>query len=106
MDKVVKGLGWLLNKLISLLVSILAGLIKGILYLVWNIINGLLDLLFSLLPPSPFKLISTAGLEDIFAQINYLLPLHECIVILEAWLSVVAVLYVYSVIARWLKLIE
>ena len=38
--------------------------------------------------------------------INYFVPVGICIKIGEAWLAAIVVFYLWSVVARWIKLIE
>lgn len=90
--------------------KVLANIISGVFYALINailtVITSLLDLIYLVFPSSPFQIIKTAGFEDILAQINYILPLNEAIVILEAWVIAIAIFYLYSIVARWVKAIE
>ncbi len=90
--------------------KVLANILSGVLYALLNailaIVTTLLDLVFAVFPPSPFSIISSAGFEDILAEINYIFPLSECVTILEAWVIAVGVYYLYMVVARWVKAIE
>ena len=38
--------------------------------------------------------------------LNYFVPVGTCLKIGAAWLSAIALFYLYSVVARWIKLIE
>lgn len=90
--------------------KVLANIISGVFYALINsllfVVTTLLDLIFAVFPSSPFKIVNTSGFENILAQINYILPLKECLVILETWTVAVAIFYLYSVVARWVKAIE
>lgn len=67
---------------------------------------SLLDAVLSVLPTSPF-----APYIDEFANLpflgylNWFLPVGKMLEVGLAWLGVIALYYVYSVIARWVKLI-
>lgn len=72
-----------------------------------EMLDKLLAVIVSLLPLSPF-----AGAIDSLAQvpylgyINYFIPVGTCLKIGTAWLSAIALFYLYSVVARWVKLIS
>lgn len=38
--------------------------------------------------------------------LNYFVPVGTCLKIGTAWLAAIALFYLYSVLARWIKLIE
>ena len=71
-----------------------------------DLIGLLVSLLYNLLPDSPFTIIKNSGFSDLISQINYFLPVYEFISIMETWLVAIAVWYVYSIFARWIKAIE
>lgn len=68
--------------------------------------NGLLQNLVNALPVSPF-----AGYLDQFASLpalgylNWFFPVRGCLTVMAAWLAAVTLFYLYSVVARWVKLI-
>ena len=72
-----------------------------------EILDKLLAVVLSLLPLSPFKEFIDK-LEDIpfLGYLNYFIPVGTCLKIGAAWLSAIALFYLYSVVARWIKLIE
>ena len=72
-----------------------------------EILDKLLAVVLSLLPLSPFKGFIDK-LEDIpfLGYLNYFIPVGTCLKIGAAWLSAIALFYLYSVVARWIKLIE
>lgn len=69
-------------------------------------LGGLAQRILMLLPTSPFR-----PFVDQFAALpglgvlNWFFPVSECLVVLGAWLSAIAVFLLYSVIMRWVKLI-
>ncbi|MDD4548095.1 MAG: hypothetical protein PHI05_05105 [Bacilli bacterium] len=71
-----------------------------------DLIGLLVSLLYSLLPNSPFTIIKNSEFADIISQINYFIPIYEFIAIMETWLIAIAIWYVYSIFARWIKAIE
>ena len=68
--------------------------------------NGLLQNIVNALPLSPF-----AGFLDEFQDLpalgwlNWFFPVRGCLQVMAAWLAAVTLFYVYSVVARWVKLI-
>ena len=67
---------------------------------------SLLDAVLSVLPTSPFApyIDEFAGLPFL-GYLNWFLPVGKMLEIGLAWLGVIALYYIYSVIARWVKLI-
>lgn len=72
-----------------------------------EILDKLLDVLLSVFPTSPFAE-PIAELTDLpyLGYINYFFPVGDCIKIGVAWLTAIGVYYLYTVVARWLKLIQ
>lgn len=72
-----------------------------------EILDKFLFFLLSILPTSPFAPIID-NLEQLpyLGYINYFVPVGICIKIGEAWLAAIVVFYLWSVVARWIKLIE
>ncbi len=77
-------LDWIVEKLLSFLSYVLAAL-----------------------PTSPFS----SFLEDVshlpfLGYLNWVLPIGKMLQIGAAWLAAIALFYLYSVIMRWIKLIQ
>ena len=72
-----------------------------------QMLDALLSVLLHLLPLSPFA-DAIANLTQLpyLAYLNYFVPVGTFIKIGEAWLAAIALFYLYSVLARWIKLIE
>lgn len=72
-----------------------------------EMLDKLLSVILSLLPLSPFAPV-IANLEQLphLGYINYFVPIGTFLRIGEAWLAAIAIFYLYSVVARWIKLIE
>lgn len=84
-------------------------LIQGL----FSMFNSILDIiglvaetLVNLLPSSPFNMIQNSSFSDLISQINYFLPVYEFVVIMETWLVAIAIFYLYSIFARWIKAID
>lgn len=71
-----------------------------------NILGGFLGILCKVLPSSPFNLIDSSQYADFLSKINYFIPFYEFVVIMESWLICISIYYIYSVWARWIKMIE
>lgn len=70
-------------------------------------ILGIADLLFQVLPESPFqKFYKSLGQIPGLGYLNYFVPVSEMIVILESWLAAIAIFYIYQIALRWIKMIE
>lgn len=71
------------------------------------LLNTFLDMLMSVFPTSPF-----AGPIEELAQLPYLgylnwvIPVSQMLKIGTAWLVAIGLYYLYSIIARWIKLIQ
>lgn len=76
------------------------------------ITGALVDLAISIInifPTSPFVVLDELSNTEIYEWIqmlNWFIPVGSFVAILEAWLSGVAIYYVYQVALRWIKVIE
>lgn len=76
------------------------------------ITDTLVDLaiaIINIFPTSPFVILdelSNTEIYDWIQMLNWFIPISSFVAILEAWLSCVAVYYVYQVVLRWIKVIE
>jgi hypothetical protein len=86
MTIVTNVLTWLQNQLISILHSVL-----------------------SVFPHSPFSSyidsLSKSSILDYLAYINWFIPFSFILDVMLVWLTAVSAFYLYSVVARWIKLI-
>lgn len=75
--------------------------------IIW-LFSAVLNIVFSLLPDSPFLNISTYSLSinKYLPNLSWLLPIKQIIGILVIWLGCMLIYYVYSVVMRWIKLID
>lgn len=78
------------------------GMINGLI----KALGAVLGFLFSVLPPSPFKLIDNSPIAQYLPSINWLIPINEMILVGEAWLAAIAAYYLYQIVLRWVKAIE
>lgn len=75
---------------------------------IWNaiadVINSVLSVVFSFLPPSPFKDMFTAMADnEVIQYLNWFIPVGDFLVMMAVWLGAIIVFYAYQVILRWLK---
>jgi len=84
----------------------LATALFAILNKILEIIGMVANVLYSLLPSSPFTIIENTEFSSLIAKINYFLPIYEFVVIMETWLVAIAIFYLYSLFARWIKAIQ
>lgn len=74
-------------------------------WLLGKLMEGL-NYVFGLLPLSPFRgFIEDFGDLPFLGYLNWLIPVGDIIKVGLAWLGVIALFYLYSVIMRWVKLI-
>ena len=72
-----------------------------------EILDKLLSVILSLLPLSPFAdAIDNLSQLPYLGYLNYFVPVETLLKIGAAWLAAIALFYLYSVLARWIKLIE
>lgn len=72
-----------------------------------EILDKFLAVIVSLLPLSPFtQFIDSLAALPYLGYLNYFVPVGTFLKIGAAWLGAIALFYLYSVVARWIKLIE
>ena len=72
-----------------------------------EILDKLLSVILSLLPLSPFAdAIDNLSQLPYLGYLNYFVPVGTILKIGTAWRAAIALFYLYSVLARWIKLIE
>ena len=72
-----------------------------------EILDKLLSVILSLLRLSPFAdAIDNLSQLPYLGYLNYFVPVGTFLKIGTAWLAAIALFYLYSVLARWIKLIE
>lgn len=84
--------------LVNALMHLINFLIKGL--------GGILTLIFSLLPDSPFNALSTSPIAKYIGYLNYLIPIQEMLNIGLSWLACIGIYYLYQIGLRWIKAIE
>lgn len=85
--------------------NVLVFVINTVIWLFASVLN----LVFSFLPDSPFLSIVTtldASIGDYLSYLNWFIPIPKMLGILAIWLSAMLIYYIYSVVMRWLKMIE
>lgn len=72
----------------------------------FDVFQSLLQRVLQLLPHSPFTTVASfvEGLPWL-GWLNWFFPVSEILTILGAWLVAIAGFYLWSVVARWVKLI-
>ena len=64
------------------------------------------DFLINVLPLSPFRgFIDSIGSFEFLGWLNWFFPVGDCLMVLGAWVSVIAMFFLYSIVMRWLKVI-
>lgn len=65
-----------------------------------------LNALLVLWPNSPFTFIKNSEFNDLLSKINFFIPIYDFVAIAQTWLVAIALYYLYSIYARWVKAIE
>lgn len=74
---------------------------------VMSLLNMVLNGIFSFLPKSPFLgVMEYVGEIPYLEHICYFVPVAEIVSITTAWISAVAVFYVYQMVLRWIKAVS
>ncbi len=75
-----------------------------------DILAGGVNVILSLLPDSPFKVLDDLAASGEIAEwlgyVNWFVPIYSFVGIVEGWLLAIVVYYVYQVVLRWLGAIE
>lgn len=66
----------------------------------------ILNLIVSILPPSPFKIIDNTPIVEFLPTLNFFIPVSQIIAIGQVWLLAIGSYYLYQIILRWIKAIE
>lgn len=71
-----------------------------------NFVNKCTDMIEGILPMSPFKAY-IEQIDDIkwLGYVNYFIPIGTFIAIFSAWLTCMAIFYLYGIIMRWAKIV-
>lgn len=86
--------------------GLFSGLVKDIFTQVGTFLSTMINGLVSLLPDSPFTIISNSPIASYLKYINWFLPFDFAVQLLQIWVVSVSSYYIYSVILRWIKAIE
>lgn len=72
-----------------------------------ELLDKFLSFLTSVLPLSPFaEFIDSLEALPYLGYINYFVPIGTFLKIGAAWLSAIALFYLYSIIMRWVRMID
>lgn len=72
-----------------------------------NIFKPFVEFLKSVLPLSPFRqFLSRFASIPHLDWLNWFVPVREILAVMSAWLVAVGLFYLYSVIMRWIKVID
>lgn len=74
-----------------------------------SLVDKFLNMLYSVLPASPLSgfisKVSGSIPRLYIAYLNWFVPVKEILIVFAAFLSSLALYYIYSVVMRWIKLI-
>lgn len=92
--------------------DILEWIFNALVYIINVIIwlfAAVLKLVLSILPNSPFLSLSSTydiSVGKYMPYLSWFLPIKSMLGILIAWLGCMLIYYIYSVVMRWIKLID
>lgn len=79
----------------------------NIFYTIMEVLNTVLNYIFSFLPRSPFtSAMDTIGEIPYLGYINYFIPIKGILAITTIWLTAVGIFYVYQIVLRWIKAVD
>lgn len=84
----------------------LQSIVINVLNFVIKKLGFVITLIFSLLPPSPFKILDNSPIAEYLPTLNYFIPLNEMLTVAEVWLAAVGTYYLYQAVLRWIKFIQ
>lgn len=68
---------------------------------------NLVAIALSWLPRSPFADFQPESFDSVALQwLNWLFPVHDCLILIASWVAAIAIYYLASVVLRWVKAIE
>lgn len=72
-----------------------------------ELLNKFGAMIVSLLPSSPVqKFLGMFEEIPYLSYLNWFIPVSSILVVMEVWLSAIALFYLYSIILRWIKAID
>lgn len=88
------------------ILNVLGNIVQFVINALVGIINALFGLITTLLPKSPFGVISNYVADIPFLGfLNYFIPIGVMLDILLLWASAMIVYFVGGIVLRWLKVI-
>lgn len=71
-----------------------------------NLVTKVASTLLSLFPQSPFAdAINSFSPPEWIGWLNWFFPVGPCLSIMALWLTAIGLFYLYSIVARWIKVI-
>lgn len=71
-----------------------------------NFFQSILEAILSLFPHSPFRaMIESFEAPAYLKWFAWFFPIKNCLAILVLWLAAISAFYLYSIVARWVKLL-
>lgn len=72
-----------------------------------ELLNKFGNMIVSVLPTSPVQRYLSA-FDDLpyLSWLNWFIPVSSILVVMETWLTAIALFYLYSIILRWIKAID
>ncbi len=74
--------------------------------LIIKAIGTFISALMGLLPNSPFQSIDNTPVAEFLNNINWIIPVAQCLTILVSWGACIGIYYLIQIIMRWVKVIN
>lgn len=72
-----------------------------------ELLNKFGSMIVSVLPQSPVqKFLASFESLPYLSWLNWFIPVSSILIVMEFWLSAIAMFYLYSIILRWIKAIS
>lgn len=68
-------------------------------------VKGAIQWLVERLPDSPFQALNMSDISEYLGFINWIVPVNQMVYTLGLWVSCIAIMYVYSVVMKWVKML-
>lgn len=87
-----------MSTILGILITAFNGFIK--------LLAKALNIIFFMLPDSPFKNIDNSPIVEFLGYLNYLIPIPEILGVLTLWCTAIGIYYLVQIALRWIKVID
>lgn len=92
------------------MLEVISNGIVWVINFILSLIGTVLSLIVSVLPNSPFEGIvsfaNSSGISEYLGYLAWLIPIGYIFDVTALWVTCVSLYYLYSLVMRWIKMIE